>query len=76
MKTRLMDFGNSLIYGCKSYPSGAETVARERVMIGLDFRNVVAEFEVKEISTCRHSRSFALVDRTEDGQALLREARN
>ena len=59
MMARLMDFGNSLIYGCKSYPSDAELVVRERVMIGLDFRNVVAEFEVKEVSMCRHSCWFA-----------------
>ena len=59
MKSRLMGFGNSLRYGCKSYTSGAEAIARKRVMVGLDFRNVVSEFEVKEILTCRHSRSFA-----------------
>ena len=58
MKTRLMDFGNSLRYGYKSYTRGAETIARERVMIGLDFRNVVAKFEVKGVSTCCHPRSF------------------
>ena len=48
---RLMDFGNTLdTY--KSYPSGTEAdhaaIAKDWAMIGLDFRNAVAEFEAEE----------------------------
>ncbi len=46
-----MDFGNSL-NEYKSHPSGAEAdyvaIAKDWAMIGLDFRNAVAEFEVAE----------------------------
>ena len=48
---RLMDFGNSLDE-YKSYPSGVEAdhaaIARDWAMIGLDFRNAIAEFEGEE----------------------------
>ncbi len=52
---RLMDFGNSL-NEYKSYSSGAEAdyaaIARDWAMIGLDFRNAVAEFEAAEAEHC------------------------
>ena len=52
---RLMDFGNTLD-DYKSYSSGAEAdraaIARDWAMIGLDFRNVVAEFEAEEAEYC------------------------
>ena len=48
---RLMDLGNSL-NEYKSYPSGVEAdhaaIARDWAMIGLDFRNAIAEFEGEE----------------------------
>ena len=46
-----MDFGNTLDE-YKSYPSGAEAdyaaIARDWAVIGLDFRNAIAEFETEE----------------------------
>lgn len=52
---RLMDFGNSL-NEYKSYPSGVEAdhaaIARDWAMIGLDFRNAIAEFEEEEAEHC------------------------
>ena len=48
---RLMDFGNTLD-DYKSYSSGAEAdydaIAKDWVMIGLDFRNAISEFEAEE----------------------------
>ena len=50
---RLMDFGNTLD-AHKSYSSSSGTeadhaaIARDWAMIGLDFRNAVAEFEAEE----------------------------
>lgn len=61
---RLMDFGNSP-NEYKSYSSGAEAdyaaIARDWAMIGLDFRNAIAEFEAEETEHCsdRSPRSFA-----------------
>ena len=60
---RLMDFGNSL-NEYKSYPSGVEAdhaaIARDWAMIGLDFRNAIAEFEAEEAEHCpnQYTRSF------------------
>ena len=52
-----MDFGNSL-NEYKSYPSGVEAdyaaIARDWAMIGLDFRNAVAEFEAEEAEEAEH----------------------
>lgn len=60
---RLMDFGNTLD-AYKSYSSGTEAdraaIARDWAMIGLDFRNAIAEFEAEEAEHCpnQYTRSF------------------